>query len=224
MPLRAPAVYPGDIRSFDQWTRDVPVLPDPDSVGTVELINGQVTDEKLRGSSPTSVIGRLQGTSGTPGDITATSDNTLLVRRGGVLEFTTLADGDIPDTIARNDAVDTSISGAITALKAEPDPFPVYLNQTEGDARYVQVANVLNGSKTYDPPSIATGAQATTTVTVTGAVLGDYARASFSLDIAAMVVSSHVSAADTVTVVLLNMTGGTIDLASGTLKARVWKQ
>jgi hypothetical protein len=86
------------------------------------------------------------------------------------------------------------------------------------------VGAMLTGSATYDPPSLATLAQQTTTVTVTGAALGDFAECSFSLDLAGTTMVPYVSAANTVTVVHRNGTGGTVDLASGTLRARVKPQ
>ena len=73
-------------------------------------------------------------------------------------------------------------------------------------------------SAAYDPPSIADGAQATTTVTVTGAALGDFVLASFSLSLAGVIMTAYVSAADTVTILLQNETGAAVDLAAGTLK------
>ncbi len=90
-------------------------------------------------------------------------------------------------------------------------------------ARFGQLpTNYLTGSKTYDPPSINNGAQAQTTVTVTGAAIGNVAMAAFSLDLQGMTISAAVSAADTVTVTIRNNTGGGIDLASGTLSASVF--
>jgi len=80
-----------------------------------------------------------------------------------------------------------------------------------------------SGSATYDPANLLDGAGATTTVTVTGARLGDYAEASFSLDLQGITVTAWVSANDTVSVRFQNETGGAIDLASGTLRARVRK-
>ena len=81
---------------------------------------------------------------------------------------------------------------------------------------------VLAGSKTWDAPSIANGAQATTTVTVTGAVLGDFVdRISLGVSAAALQLTGYVSSADTVTVVAKNDTGGTVDLASTTLRVEV---
>lgn len=77
------------------------------------------------------------------------------------------------------------------------------------------------GSKTYDPPSLADGAQTSTTVTVTGAVFGQVAMAAFSLDTQGIVLSAVVSSANTVRVTLRNNTGGSIDLGSGTLTAAV---
>lgn len=77
------------------------------------------------------------------------------------------------------------------------------------------------GSTVYNPPSLAAGAEATTTVTVTGAILGAVALASFSLDTQGITLAANVSAADTVTVRLRNGTAGLVDLASGTLTAAV---
>jgi hypothetical protein len=81
----------------------------------------------------------------------------------------------------------------------------------------------LSGSATYDPASLNDGDGATTTVTVTGAALGDFAEASFSLDLQGITLTAWVSAADTVSVRFQNETGGTLDLNSGTLRARVRK-
>ncbi|RVH21445.1 autotransporter outer membrane beta-barrel domain-containing protein [Sinorhizobium meliloti] len=80
-----------------------------------------------------------------------------------------------------------------------------------------------SGTATYDPPSLVDGDGASTTVTVTGAALGDVALASFSLSTQGITVTAAVTAANTVTVRFQNETGGTIDLASGTLKAVVLK-
>jgi hypothetical protein len=84
---------------------------------------------------------------------------------------------------------------------------------------------ILSGSVTYDPPSLADGDGVTTTVTVTGAALGDYVTGvSFSLNLQGITVTAWVSAANTVSVRFQNETGGTLDLASGTLRANVMKQ
>jgi hypothetical protein len=79
----------------------------------------------------------------------------------------------------------------------------------------------FKGSKTHDFGSLVDGAGETTTVTVTGAALGDFAEASLSIDIQGMTMTAWVSAADTVSVRLQNETGGTIDLASATLRASI---
>lgn len=232
MPLRAPQVFPTDQRSFDQWTRSTAVIPDKNSVSTVTLQDKAVTDAKFRDSAPTSVIGRTTNTPGPPADIAAGADDRFLVRRTGALAFGTIADTDLPASIARDTevaagdaAVTTAFQAADTALEAAilalSDPFTQYFNQTRGDARYVQLSNVLNASATYDPPSLADGVGTTTTVTCTGAALGGFARASFSLDLQGITVTAYVSATNTVSVRFQNESGGTLDLASGTLKVRV---
>ena len=78
----------------------------------------------------------------------------------------------------------------------------------------------FTGSATYDPPSLVDGAGATTTVTCTGCALGDHAVASFSLDLQGITLTAWVSAANTVSVRFQNESGGTVDLASGTLRVR----
>jgi hypothetical protein len=82
---------------------------------------------------------------------------------------------------------------------------------------------IINGtsqrkaSKTFDPPSVASGASTTTTVTYTGAAVGDQFVAAFSNSLSGLVLTAYVSAANTVTTVFFNPTGGAVDLASGTL-------
>ncbi len=79
----------------------------------------------------------------------------------------------------------------------------------------------LTGAKTYDPPNIPDVSQTSTTVTVTGAALGNVALAAFSLDLLGMVISAYVSSANTVTVTIRNDTGADHNLGSGTLRASV---
>ena len=92
-----------------------------------------------------------------------------------------------------------------------------------GSAWAVVAPRLLEASVTYDPPSLAAGTGVTTTITVGGAALGDFARASFSLDLRGVMLTAWVSAADTVSVRFQNGTAGAIDLASGTLRVRVEK-
>jgi len=76
-----------------------------------------------------------------------------------------------------------------------------------------------------DLASIAVGAMQAKDVTVTGAALGDFAIASFSVDVTDLVLNAQVTAADTVTCVLLNNTAGAVDLGTGgTLYVKVIKK
>lgn len=79
----------------------------------------------------------------------------------------------------------------------------------------------LFASTTWDPGSIAHNDSESKTVSVPGAALGDFAVASFSLDLQELTLSAHVGATDEVHVVLENATGGAIDLASGTVRVLV---
>ena len=79
----------------------------------------------------------------------------------------------------------------------------------------------LKASKTWNPGSIADGNEEVTEVTVPGASLGDFAFASFSLDVSDLALTAAVTAANTVTVQLGNWTGGNVDLGSGTVRVKV---
>ena len=81
----------------------------------------------------------------------------------------------------------------------------------------------LESSITYNPPSLNDGTAATTTLTCTGAALGDLVSASFSQPLQDILVSAWVNSADTVAVRFQNNSGVTVDLASGTLRVRVDK-
>lgn len=91
---------------------------------------------------------------------------------------------------------------------------------------YEPVLKVLTNTATWDPASINDGDTASTTVTVTGAtLLNSTCTASFSSITAAdWFLSAYVTAADTVTVTLLNETGGAVDLGSGTLRVHVFQE
>jgi hypothetical protein len=91
---------------------------------------------------------------------------------------------------------------------------------------------VGSGTFTYDPPRQMTGtaswtpgaiganAGATTTVTVTGAALGDVVEMGYNQNLnAGLVLSGWVSSANTVTAQLRNVTGGSLTPTAGTVRA-----
>lgn len=77
-------------------------------------------------------------------------------------------------------------------------------------------------SKTYDAASTADGAAWSTTVGSPGAALGDVCLPSLGVDAAGITVTCYVSAANTATVRGQNESGGTVDLASTTLRVFIF--
>lgn len=89
---------------------------------------------------------------------------------------------------------------------------------------FAEKLGTLYGSATYDPPNLAAGGVAAIqTMTVTGAKLGMQVDISFSLDCQGIVMKGWVSADNVVSYVFGNpLTGAPVNLASGTVRARVW--
>jgi hypothetical protein len=85
----------------------------------------------------------------------------------------------------------------------------------------LSVTKYAVGSTAVDLASIADGDEEAVEVTVTGAQLGDFVLASHSLDVTDLTVTGSVTAANTVTVIVANNTGGAIDIAAGTVYAMV---
>ena len=82
----------------------------------------------------------------------------------------------------------------------------------------------ISQTATWNPASIAAGSYEAKDVTVPGAAVGDFVLAKLSTIVTnAMMISGHVSAADTVKVILFNPTAGALNLASGTLGVLVFK-
>lgn len=123
------------------------------------------------------------------------------------------------------DAV-TTLQGQVTALQGQVSGLLVAVSSLQAadvslDARLDALEAVLSGSASSDLASIAIGGSATQVVPVPGALMGDFALGSCSLDIVGLGITAYVSAADTVTLVLNNNTAGAVDLASATFRARV---
>lgn len=77
---------------------------------------------------------------------------------------------------------------------------------------------------TFDPANAATGSGtfASTDVAAVGVALGDVVLGiSFSVDTVDTVLAAAVTAADVITVTVLNNTAGAVNLASGTLRVLV---
>ena len=78
---------------------------------------------------------------------------------------------------------------------------------------------------TLDAGSLVDGAGETDTVAVPGVALGDMViGASLAVDVAGLIVTAYVSAANVVSIRFQNESGSTVDLASSTLRLVVARQ
>ena len=87
------------------------------------------------------------------------------------------------------------------------------------------IVKSISATTTWDPASLADGASETkSSITMTGVTVGDVVTAALTTIIASTWrVQACVTAADTVAVTITNNTGGTVDLASGTLRVNCIK-
>jgi hypothetical protein len=111
---------------------------------------------------------------------------------------------------------------AVRAMRLGCDPLhaPALLY---GQPTLPHGARDLTAEAAWDPPSIAAGASAQVNVPLPGARPGDFATAAFSLSTSGVVFLAQVGATDVVTVTAWNRSGGAVDLAAGTVRARVSK-
>lgn len=108
--------------------------------------------------------------------------------------------------------MDLDISAPYTDLK-----YGQFLQAlTTDDAGKTLIDGISIKEITVNPPSLATGADGSTTATFTGGAVGDGVILIPSLDMQEISYSGYFSAADTIEIVFYNSGAGTVDLASGT--------
>lgn len=81
----------------------------------------------------------------------------------------------------------------------------------------------LLGHSLFDPASIPTNTQLTRNITVVGAEIGDFVQLAYSRSLEGLTLTGYVSTTDTVTAIMFNGTGVSVDLLSGYLRAMVIK-
>lgn len=121
-----------------------------------------------------------------------------------------------------------TVNGLFNSYATEP----VWKSRTGQVATIAGIVKSWNGtawinaagasaSVTYDPPSLAAGVQQSTTVTLTGAVVGMAVACTFSNTLQGTQMWAEVTAANTVTVYHRNGAAGSVDLPSGTLAVKL---
>lgn len=125
------------------------------------------------------------------------------------------------------DSVNYTINsaGSTTASYTSFDGFAVFEIIYRSDTKRFFISQVSNkntsATVTYNPPSLASGASTTTTVTLTGVSLGAVVQAGFSQYHADIEISASVSDENTVAVKFKNTGAAVVDLASGTLTVKL---
>lgn len=86
------------------------------------------------------------------------------------------------------------------------------------------LSQLYNGVITWDPGSLASGSSVTSAaIDVEGAALGDFVEVAPPYDLQGLIATAYVSAPGVARITIANLTGGPIDLASGSFKVKVLK-
>jgi hypothetical protein len=188
------------------------------------------------GSQPAVSAGDWIFCSGTDGGclarVSAASTSTVTLIRGPFDRLKGTATWD-PGSLVKgeSESKEITVTGAAlgdlvqVAAPADISDLLVSAQVTADDTVTVSIFNpgvLLKGSDTVDFASIADGDEAAADITVTGAALGDPVEVvAPGIDVADLQLTATVTAADTVSVVAANNTGGAVDLGSQTIIVRV---
>lgn len=178
MPLRPPRFIPQTIADYDRFYRSVAVEPDPNSVGSTEIRDAGVIEQKIASlavTAPKIAVDAVTETKLASGSVTSTkiadasvttskiavadADGKVLIRRSGAMVYDTLQDADIPATVAR----DSEVTTAIATHEAAPDPHTVYALEaamlasgTLALTGIISPAQLIANTDNYNPTGLAT--------------------------------------------------------------------
>ena len=181
-------------------------------IDTISVINANIVGNTVNNSSQASSNGHANFR--IVGDGVTASTNVLVT--GNHSSFT---------ANTRSSLQLNATSPAPVSVKVSGNLFPTMnLDSIELNGVTAKIDGRIQFSGTWDAASVADGDAVSNNFTVSGAVAGDTAIASYPGSVSGLGITAHVSATDTVTVTLLNNTGGAVDLASGTWKIDVFKR
>jgi hypothetical protein len=151
MALRPFVTVPSNTREWAEWCRKQFITADtvaPDTVATNMIIDGAVTNAKLRDSAALSVIGRAVNSTGDPADIGAGSDLTVLRRSGAVIGFGTVTSAYVSDF---NEACQDAALAALT----DSSEIDWTYNDGSGTASASIIANSISNTLIRDSAALS---------------------------------------------------------------------
>lgn len=115
-------------------------------------------------------------------------------------------------------AAASAAAAAMNEVGVEPHQIPT--NAHLGSGAFLDVVQ-HEASVSWNAPSIANAARASTTVSVSGAKAGDFVMVAASGDLSGLLLSGGVTSDGVVAIVLANLTGAPVDLGTLTYYVRV---
>lgn len=190
------------------------------TVNTAGLVTAALTDIDLATDVAATVLPLANGGTG----ISTAADDTAPVSNGTTFQAKTLGNC---TTTPLGYATATNAYSCLTTLSGMTLLSGTTVTGTTVNATASlvvgsgsSVTKIVTGTATYDPGAVSDQTSVTTTLTVTGAAVGQVCTAALStIDSENLSISAFPSAADTVRVVIGNLSGGPLSPGSGTLRA-----
>lgn len=178
----------------------------------ISAVGFELTSNTVRESSQAAV--------GTHSNIRLTSDGTTKTSDGLIT-----GNKSTGTSFARSPFQIDSTVPTPTGLKLIGNYFPTaQLTGIELNSVTCEIDGRIRYSTTYNPASIANGAAVTTSYTIPGADQGDVVGASHTADSDGCSITGYSDATNSVRISILNNSGATKDIATGTLYIDVWKR
>lgn len=179
------------------------------TVNTRGIITAALTAIDLATDVAATILPFANGGTG----LSTAADDTTMVSSGAAWQAKTLSNC---TTTPLGYTQATNLFSCLTTLSGLASVSTTSLTVGGGSA----VTKISTGTATYDPGAVSDQTSVTTTLTVTGAAVGQVCTAALStIDSENLMISAFPSAADTVRVVVGNISGGPLSPGSGTLRA-----
>lgn len=187
----------------------------------ISIIGGRFTSS---GTNAIEFVGPNSDIIVSGAEIAPANGNVYAVYVGGSSSDVVISNCDIPSALTGAGAIWFDGNGTSSNLRCTGNLIPNTPTKIYAPGSTVNVLEYLNGSKSWSPGAISNASAATTSVTVAGANTSDTVAVAYSSALpAGCFLAGQVTATNTVTVTIANLSGASQTPAAGTLSVDVFQ-